>query len=211
MTALKICGVTTTADAASCRALGVDAIGINFWAGSRRAVPPSRATAIADAGRGGPAIVGVFVDEDPRFVAQVARRARLDAIQPHGEGSPARYAALGIPWVWVIRSPQAPLEIPTPAPQWVLLDAPTPGLGGQGVLADWTWAARVVRELAPVPVWLAGGLRPDNAREAIATVRPAGLDIASGAELSAEDPRKDRGALRALVAICREGREAATK
>jgi phosphoribosylanthranilate isomerase len=93
--------------------------------------------------------------------------------------------------------------VPTPAPAWVLLDAPTPGFGGQGVLADWTWAARVVSALAPLPVWLAGGLRPDNARAAIDAVRPAGLDVASGAEVPGDSRRKERAAVHALLAVCR--------
>jgi phosphoribosylanthranilate isomerase len=57
--------------------------------------------------------------------------------------------------------------------------------------------------LAPAEVWLAGGIRPDNAVEALEQVRPAGLDVASGAELpDAERGEKSREAIDALVAIC---------
>ena len=209
---LKICGVVDPADAALCRAHGVTALGLNFWPGSRRCITVEQGCAVADAiadtvaeEAAAPRLVGVFVDEAPATVASVAARVGLDAIQPHGDADPAQYAALGLPWIWVVRTRIDPndLVVPDPAPEWVLVDAPTPHYGGQGVRADWGWARDVVRALAPLPVWLAGGLRPDNAAQAIAAVGPAGLDIASGAERTgAGAPRKDPLAVAALASIC---------
>ena len=201
---LKICGVTHPDDAVMCRDAGVSAIGINFWAGSKRCV--DRATGKAIAGACPEVLrVGVFVDEAPEVVAAIAAQTGLDAIQPHGDADPGGYAALGLPWIWVIRTAIDPatLVVPEPAPRWVLVDAPTPHFGGQGVVADWGWAAKVVRALAPLPVWLAGGLSPDNAAASIAAVAPAGLDVASGAERpGTSPPRKDAQAVAALASIC---------
>ncbi|MFY0532412.1 hypothetical protein [Nannocystis pusilla] len=58
-----------------------------------------------------------------------------------------------------------------------------PGYGGAGQTTDWAWAAAAVQQLAGLEVWLAGGITPANAAQAIAQVRPAGLDVASGTEL----------------------------
>jgi len=205
---LKICGVVDPADAVLCHDHGVTALGLNFWPGSRRCVTAEQGGAIASALAGlatAPRLVGVFVDETPANVASIAARVGLDAIQPHGDADPAPYAALGIPWIWVVRTriDPADLVVPDPAPDWVLVDAPTPHYGGQGVRADWGWARDVVRALAPLPVWLAGGIRADNAAQAIAAVHPAGLDIASGAERTGPGaPRKDPAAVAALASIC---------
>jgi phosphoribosylanthranilate isomerase len=66
----------------------------------------------------------------------------------------------------------------------ILLDSGNPSLevkelGGTGRRHDWAVSRQIV-EAVDVPVWLAGGLNPDNAREAIETVRPFALDLCSG-------------------------------
>lgn len=203
---LKICGVWHPDDAVMCRQAGVPAVGLNFWSGSKRRIDLVQAKRIAGPLRGHTDVVGVFVDHSPGEVAGIAAEVGLDAIQPHGDADPAPYAALGLPWVWVVRTPVdlSTLRVPLPAPRWVLLDAPTAGFGGQGVVADWTSAAAVVAALSPLPVWLAGGIAPSNASAAIASVAPAGLDVASGAELvGTTPPRKDAAAIAALLAACR--------
>lgn len=205
MAGLKICGVTHIDDARACVAVGVEAIGLNFWPRSKRFVTPAQGGPIARAIGGSAQRVGVFVDAPVPVVAETATALGLDAIQMHGDADPAPYAALGIPWVWVVRTRVDPgaLRVPDIVPAWVLLDAEVAGYGGQGVVADWDWAAAVVRALAPLPVWLAGGLHPGNAALARSTVRPAGLDVASGAERpGTSPPRKDRSKLEALAKIC---------
>jgi phosphoribosylanthranilate isomerase len=88
-----------------------------------------------------------------------------------------------------------------------LLDAWVPGHGGAGQQTDWGWAAQAVVRLRPPPVWLAGGIRPDNAAQALATVAPDGLDVASGAEIAgAPRGEKDPAAIAALVRICNNSR-----
>ncbi|MCR9161986.1 MAG: phosphoribosylanthranilate isomerase [Nannocystaceae bacterium] len=202
MAGLKVCGITRREDLEVCDALGVDAVGINFWSGSKRGVSVEHAQTLLEGSAGGQR-VGVFVDHRPSDVLAIARTLRLDAVQPHGDADPEPFAALGLPWVWVVRGTPdlATLRVPTPAPAWILLDAAVPGFGGAGAKTDWTWAARAVAVLAPHPVWLAGGITPDNAAAALAQVRPAGLDVASGTEPpGATGGEKDAARIRALLA-----------
>lgn len=204
MAGLKVCGITRREDLEVCDALGVEAVGINLWSGSTRGLAVAQAEALLE-GTCGAQRVGVFVDHRPEEVLGIARALKLDAIQPHGDTDPRSFAALGLPWVWVVRGTPdlATLHVPTPAPAWVLLDAAVPGFGGAGAKTDWAWAAQAVRTLAPHRVWLAGGITPDNAAAALALVRPAGLDVASGTELpGATRGEKDHARVRALLATC---------
>ncbi|MGB1701016.1 MAG: phosphoribosylanthranilate isomerase, partial [Nannocystaceae bacterium] len=120
---LKICGVTRVEDVLACRAAGVQAIGLNFWSGSKRAVTPAQARRLTEAARAPgehPPLtaVGVFVDHTPEQARAVAVEAALDMVQPHGDAPPERFANLGIPWIWVVRGTPAlaSLRAPTPAP-----------------------------------------------------------------------------------------------
>jgi len=205
MAQLKVCGITRRVDLEVCDALGVDAVGINLWAGSRRGLTEDEAAVLLE-GSAGAQRVGVFVDHAPHEVAAIAKRLGLDAIQPHGDAPIEPFAALGLPWVWVVRgTPElATLRVPDPAPAWVLLDAAVPGFGGAGAKTDWTWAAKAVAALAPLPVWLAGGITPSNAAQALDQVRPAGLDVASGSEVAgATRGEKDVARVHALLDACR--------
>jgi phosphoribosylanthranilate isomerase len=210
---LKICGITRVEDLQACTDLGVDAVGINLWSGSKRGLSlPAAARLLESAGPGGPARIGVFVDPLVEALREAVRTLNLEAVQLHGDAPLGRYAGLGIPYVWVLRGarPLDQLKVPQPLPAWVLLDAQTPEYGGAGHRTDWNWARAAVRHFAPLPVWLAGGITPDNAAQAIGTVGPAGLDVASGAELSTDSTAvravpgaKDRARIAALVATCR--------
>lgn len=204
---LKICGVTRPADLRTCDTLGVEAVGINLWPGSRRGLSTADAAALlATASNPKAERIGVFVERSPREVAEAMEQLRLDAFQWHGDADPEPYAALGLPYVLVIRgTPELKeLVLPAPSPRWVLLDAAVPGYGGAGKTTDWAWAARAVAALAPLPVWLAGGLGPDNAARAIDVVGPAGIDVASGAEADgATDGTKDAARIAALCEATR--------
>ncbi len=208
--ALKICGVTRSVDIDTCAALGVDAVGLNLWSGSRRYLSLEQAQVLTrDWPTGGPERIGVFVDADVDEVRRAVERLRLDLIQPHGERSIADYARMGIPYVWVIRGTPAldTLELPSPAPARILLDAAVPGFGGAGVTTDWSWARRAIVQLSACEVWLAGGITADNAAAAIAAVAPAGLDVASGSEREgARRGEKHPDKIAALVDICRRVR-----
>ena len=202
---LKICGVTRAQDLEACERLGVDAVGINLWAGSKRGLSLPEARALLRGRTLSCRRVGVFVDATPDEVARAAETLELDAVQLHGDAPVEPFAALGLPWVCVIRGAidLDAVAIPSSAAH-VLLDAHVPGFGGAGTRVDWTWAAAAVRRLAPLPVWLAGGIDPDNAAAAIAAVAPAGLDVATGAELpGAVRGEKDVDRIARLVQACR--------
>jgi len=212
--ALKICGIVRAIDLRACMELGVDAVGLNLWASSPRAVTIERAAAmLADAGlapgarpQSRPRIVGVFVDPAPRELARACETLALDAAQLHGNRSIDHYADVATPWIRVLRGnvDLDSLAPPKREPVWTLLDAAVRGYGGAGVRADWPWAAQAVLRAWPRPVWLAGGITPDNAAEAIGLVAPAGIDVASGVELGPGAPVgwKSRERIAALVSIC---------
>jgi phosphoribosylanthranilate isomerase len=211
MVLIKICGVTRAAELRACAELGVDAVGLNFWSGSKRRVGEREAGDLVSAWpESGLQRVGVFVDDPPDRVAALCAGLGLDAAQLHGDRHPDDYEAIEVPLVWVVRGTPSLDALrrrrPRRPPAWVLLDAAVPGYGGEGVATDWGWAAQARAALDPWPVWLAGGLKPENAGSAIQRVRPAGLDVASGAERGpappGEPPHKDPEAIAALVSIC---------
>ncbi len=205
-TKLKICGVTRPDDLAACIALGVDSVGINLWSGSRRGLSLADAAALLRAAmpvRGGPELVGVFVNPSADELQRAYEVLKLDLVQVIHDDPDAELPTL--PFTWVIRGapPLTSLRPPSRAPTRVLLDAVAPGYGGAGLVTDWAWAAAAVPYFA-VPVWLAGGITPANAAAALAAVGPAGLDVASGAELAgASRGEKDRDKIAALLAVCR--------
>jgi phosphoribosylanthranilate isomerase len=213
MPALKVCGVTRAEDLRACAELRVDAVGFNLWPGSKRHLELRDAEQlIADAGltEHGPLRVGVFVDLELAAIAEAIAILDLDLIQAHGDAPLEPVAELSarhdIGWIQVIRgTPElARVRVPEPRPRWILLDAAVPGFGGAGQRTDWAWAAAAVRALAPVPVWLAGGITADNVEAALREVGPAGIDVASGAELpGAQRGEKRREAIAAIVRACR--------
>ena len=189
---VKICGVTRVDDAAHASAAGADFIGINFWNGSKRYVQPSEAPPLVAAARaaGGAQIVGLFVDADRRAVAAVMRQVELDIIQLHGDESPRDVAAIATAAnrpVWKAIAVATPRDVERleawPADALVL-DAATPGRGGSGVRFDWAIAREACARYPARRFVLAGGVVADNVGEAIATVRPWAVDVASGVESS---------------------------
>jgi phosphoribosylanthranilate isomerase len=181
---VKICGVTRPEDAALAAALGVDYVGLNFWPGSKRFVSVDEARDIVAAmPRPGPARVGVFVNAAPEDVEHVALAVGLDLVQLHGDEEPESCAALSVPWMRALRvSGPADLDAIAlyPGAQAILLDAPSAGYGGSGQRVDWRLAA-AARERGK-PIFLAGGLTPENVAEAVAAVRPYAVDVAGGVE-----------------------------
>ncbi len=196
---VKICGITSAADAEAAVEAGADAIGLNFALMSRRRIDLDQARAIMDAVRDQVLVVGVFRDDLAREVLEVVEDLDLRAVQLHGSETPQTSQAVHDTAPVLIRA------LPAGDPQLssiddhgadvVLLDAPTPG-GGEPF--DWTLVGDLTRRAR---VLLAGGLRPDNVAEAIAAVQPWGVDTASGVESSIG--RKDAGAVREFVAAAK--------
>ncbi len=186
---LKICGVTTRADAERLAELDVDALGVNFWPRSKRYLAPEQAEWLREiAGR--ILRIGVFVNEPPALPLRLMEAGLLDAIQLHGDEAPADaavYRDAGVPFIKAIgvRTLADLARAAEYGAAAILLDAHAPGVyGGTGAVFDWDVAADFRNAAGAPPVILAGGIVPENAARAAETVRPAALDIASGAEIS---------------------------
>lgn len=196
---VKICGITTPADARCCAEAGAWGIGLVFAAESPRRVDVPTATAVAAAVPHGVARVGVFVDAAPDEMAEVARWVRLTHLQVHGDADPeAARRASGLPVIAGVRvdGPAALARARASAADLVLLDASVAGLhGGTGTAFDWS-----LLEGEPLgrPFALAGGLRPETVGEAVARLRPAMVDVSSGVE--AAPGRKDPARVAAFLA-----------
>ena len=186
---LKICGVRTREDADQLAAMGVDALGVNFWPQSKRYLSAEDAGWLLEMA-GKILRVGVFVNEPPALPLRLMREGLIDAVQLHGDESPedaTPYRDAGIPFIKAIgvktRSDlQRAVDFGAAA---ILLDAHAPGIyGGTGEVFDWEVASGFRREHPDIPIILAGGIVPENAGLAALSVLPAGLDVASGAEIS---------------------------
>jgi phosphoribosylanthranilate isomerase len=178
---LKICGMTRVGDALHAVREGATAIGFVFWKGSPRYIEPNRAGEIAAALPAAVTTVGVFVNESVDAIRETARVAGLRMVQLHGDETPAYVDQIDQPVMRAVTL-DTMLETTTtwPAHTTLLLDSTDPSRRGAGRTAvDWPRAAVIVRGRRVI---LAGGLTPDNIEEAIVTVRPIGVDVASGVE-----------------------------
>jgi phosphoribosylanthranilate isomerase len=197
-TRVKICGITRPEDALLCVEAGVDALGFNFWPGSKRHVQVEMARQIAAALPSGVLRVGVFVRASPEEVRQTVRAVGLGAVQLHGDEDPGLYSDVGAPVWQVLRVADRLPGAPSPTAAAVLLDAKVEGFGGAGSRFDWSLARSAAGW--PVPIWIAGGLNPDNVGEALRLAGASGVDVASGVESAPgiKDPARVRGFIAAV-------------
>jgi phosphoribosylanthranilate isomerase len=200
---VKICGITNEDDALLAVALGADALGFVF-APSRRQVKPDVVRDIVNRLPREVMTVGVFRDDQPAHVVDIAARVGLHAVQLHG-----REPRSEVQWVrerirFVIQAfaagdPALAAAVNSPA-DVILVDSPDPG---SGQVFDWRLA-----EGAPsgVRLLLAGGLTSHNVGDAIRLVRPWGVDVSSGVEAAAglKDPRKLRLFIEAVRAASQD-------
>jgi phosphoribosylanthranilate isomerase len=210
---IKICGVTREEDAAHAAGAGADLIGLNLWPGSKRHVALDRARALAAAARAarpGVEIVGLFVDADPDAIALSVRELSLDRVQLHGDETPAEVARHGARAIKAVAlGAEADLaRLETFVAPLLLIDTPSAGKGGSGVVGDWALARRARDALRArgVLVALAGGLDAGNVAAAIAAVAPDVVDVASGVESA--PGVKDAAKVDAFVAAARGARRA---
>ena len=196
---VKICGVTNESDALLAVALGADALGF-VLAPSPRRMAPDRVRDIARRVPGDVLTVGVFRNELPERVMELAQRAGLKAVQLHGDESAAdcRQVAEQIPTVIKAFPAGHPGldRIDDYGTDTVLVDGPRPG---SGQVFDWSLAEGAPR--SRYRVILAGGLDADIVGSAIARVRPWGVDVSTGVE--SEPGRKDPAKLRAFIEAAR--------
>jgi phosphoribosylanthranilate isomerase len=203
---VKICGITRLEDAEAAVAAGASAIGFIFWPKSARFIDPHRARKIAAALPPFVTPVGVFVNQPIDYVNGVASLVRLGVVQLHGDETPEFAATVTSP---VMKAIALGRDDPPawPARVRLLLDVHDPVTrGGTGRTIDWPAAADLA---AHREVILAGGLTPDNVSDAIARVRPFGIDVSSGVERA--PGIKDHQRLRALFEAVHDSGHIATR
>jgi phosphoribosylanthranilate isomerase len=190
---VKICGITCADDATAAVECGAAALGFVFWPGSPRYIDPYRARVIAATLPPFVTPVGVFVNQPADYVSRVVSLVRLGAVQLHGDETAAYAAGIPTPAIKAVTVADPQLSV-WPSRTLLLVDVHDPEKrGGTGRTVDWSAAAGIA---AQRPILLAGGLTPDNVAEAVAGVRPFGIDVSSGVERS--PGVKDHRRLRAL-------------
>jgi phosphoribosylanthranilate isomerase len=198
---IKICGITRLEDARAAIAEGADALGFVFWPKSPRCITPGAVRAIVGNLPASVMYVGVFVNQAVDEVNGVAELAGLTHVQLHGDETAEFARGLGRPVIRAVSLPADGFEDGWPAETTWLVDACDPERrGGTGMQADWNTAAEAASRRRVI---LAGGLRPENVADAIARVRPFGIDVSSGVELApgVKDPAR-------LAALFRAARSA---
>jgi phosphoribosylanthranilate isomerase len=178
---IKICGMTRVEDVEAAVAAGVDAIGFVFTASPRR-ITAETAVQLSSSIPAGVLRVGLFLNQGRSEIDQVINSVTLDVLQFHGNESEQECNTYGLPWLKAVAMENAGsvrrAESDYPSAMGLLLDSHSAGKrGGSGKVFDWSLSAPVSK-----PVWLAGGLNPDNVAEAIRVVRPYAVDVSSGVE-----------------------------
>ncbi len=204
---IKICGLTDPGQALVATDAGADAIGLVFYARSRRAVSIAQGAAVAAVMPPFVATVGLFVDPDAAEVERALEGCRLDFLQFHGAESAAFCQGFGLPYLKAIAmgdgSDPRPEMDAHPAARGFLLDSHAGGMmGGSGRAFDWH---RIPDSLGR-PWLLAGGLDAGNVGQALAVTRPYGVDVSSGVESAPgqKDPRLVRDFVDAVRQVERE-------
>jgi len=197
---IKICGITNEEDALMAAALGADAVGFVFAPSARqvtvgtvrdivRKLPPEIVT------------VGVFRDQEPKYVIETVLEAGLRAAQLHGHETPEDAAAIR-PYcqaliVALASGDPALRHVDAYGADALLLDGTSPG---SGKVFDWS---RVEGVPSHGRLILAGGLTPDNVGEAIRVVHPWGVDTSTGVEVAGDPSRKDARRVQGFVRAAR--------
>jgi phosphoribosylanthranilate isomerase len=202
-TRVKICGITNLADAQAAVAASADALGFNFYEESPRHISMKTA---ADISKQLPPFilrVGVFVNAPEELVTRAIGECNLSLLQFHGDELPEFCAQFGLMSMkaFRIRDAESLKELPKYQTEAYLLDAFSPeARGGTGKKLNWDLA--IEAQKFGKPIFLAGGLTPENVAEAVRKVRPFGVDVSSGVESSSG--KKDHAKIRAFIAVVRK-------
>jgi phosphoribosylanthranilate isomerase len=202
-TRVKVCGITELADARGAAEMGVDGLGFIFAVKSPRRIEPEKAREIIKSLPPFVDAVGVFVDEAPEVVNEIAQYCGLTLVQLHGSESPAYCASISCRKIKVFGFRPRGLSGEA-VPDYGSYQGVVAGYlldtfhgkmaGGTGLTFDWSLVEAM---RPPGPVILAGGLHPGNIGEAIRSVRPYAVDVNSGIEIA--PGRKDLNKLALLL------------
>jgi phosphoribosylanthranilate isomerase len=188
MVKVKVCGITSLADAEKALEYGADALGFNFYAPSPRYLAPEEARAIVQQLPAGGWNVALFVNETKERIRQVLAagampdgRSGYKSIQLHGEESPddCRGWDLGVIKAFRLKDKQSLENIHNFPADYYLLDSWSAGYGGSGASFPWEW----LEGFDTGKIILSGGLNLDNVADAIRRLHPYGVDVCSGVEV----------------------------
>ena len=195
---VKICGITSAADALAAAEAGADAIGLMFYEDSPRCVSIEQAKAISAVLPPHIVRVGVFVDASEATISRAISECTLSVAQFHGDETPedcGRFVIMTIK-AFRMKGPETLEAIEAFPVDGFLLDAYVPDeLGGTGAVFNWDLAVRA--QGFGRPVFLAGGLTAENVAEAVRKVQPFAVDVSSGVEI--EPGKKCADKMRAFV------------
>lgn len=186
---VKVCGITSVHDARLAVEMGAAYLGLNFYAGSPRFLSIERARGIADAVEGRALLVGVFVNAPAPQVGDIAGAVGLDLLQFHGDESPEMIAPFAGRAIKAFRGTTGEADC-FPEAWGFLFDAPKPAasssspLGGTGRAWDYSSLAPLVSRVGFRPVFVAGGIGPDNVLAALAQSGASFVDVCSRVECS---------------------------
>jgi phosphoribosylanthranilate isomerase len=201
-TQVKICGVTNVADALAAAEAGADMIGLNFYEKSPRHISLATAAEIARALPPFVLRVGVFVNPDEAQVMEAIAACGLNLLQFHGDEDSDFCTQFGLMCVKAlrVRDAESLAALENFHTDAFLLDAyAKSGLGGTGEKFNWDLA--IEAQKFGKPIFLAGGLTPENVAAAVKQVRSFAVDVSSGVESA--PGKKDAAKVRAFIAAVR--------
>jgi phosphoribosylanthranilate isomerase len=192
---VKICGICDVEAARTAVEAGADLIGFHFCPSPRR-ISPEQARDIVHELLVRPTVVGVFIDEDPTEVRNIAGFVGLDLLQLHGSEPPGFEAGRPVMKVLKVKDGEIPGADDWPDP--IMIDSWSPDQqGGTGRTWDWELARPLITARK---VFIAGGLEPGNVGKVVSAFKPYGVDVSSGVESSVrvKDPDKVRAFVHAV-------------
>jgi phosphoribosylanthranilate isomerase len=201
-TRVKICGITSVADGLTAAEAGADMIGLMFYEHSPRHVTLERAVEIARELPPFVMRVGVFANPDEAVVTRAIAECGLGMLQFHGDETSDFCTKFGIMSLKAlrVRNAESLEQLEHFHTEAFLLDAYSKnGLGGTGETFNWDLA--VAAQKFGRPIFLAGGLTPENVADAVRKVQPFAVDVSSGVESA--PGKKDAAKVRAFIAAAK--------
>ncbi len=179
---LKICGITNAADALRAAELGVDLLGFNFYPESPRYVTPDKAAQMITQLPFTTQSVGIFVNTTAEEIAEIVRKTGIHAAQVYGLRNGSDFECIPVPVIRAVRIAQTAeaADFRLQSANMVLVDAYSKhAYGGSGHMFNWSL---IPTSFPRSRLILAGGITVQNLQQALQSVGPACIDVASGAE-----------------------------